>query len=54
MKGEDATQRLYEKPRTGADPLFFQILSRAASHGLPNFQRNCLPLAGKRDCNKID
>lgn len=34
---------------TDADPLLFQILSRTASHGLPNLQRNRLPLAGKRD-----
>lgn len=33
---------------------FIQILSRTASHGLPNFQRNRLPMAGKRDGNEIN
>lgn len=34
--------------------LFFQILSRTASHGLPNFQRNRLPMARKHDGNQMN
>lgn len=58
VKWRQETQRLYEKSWIDADTLIFfyfiQILSRTASHGLPNFQRNRLPMAGKRDGNEIN
>lgn len=55
-KWRQERQRLYEKSWIDADPFIFflfQILSRTATYGLPNFQRNRLPMAGKCDRNEI-